>query len=78
MTKPLKVALYGENFASLLDDELSISATGPECLAALANRLVREGHGDKILTLLRGGSRVGQISVADAATNGTTITTKEQ
>ena len=48
MTKPLKIVLYGTQLATLLDDEVSISASGPECLHALAKKLVRAGHGNQM------------------------------
>ena len=70
-TRPLRVILFGQQFCALDDAELmGISASGPACLATLAQRLLQSGHApQQTLSLHRGGQHIGRVSLAAAANN---------
>ena len=55
-TRPLRVILFGQQFCALDDAELmGISASGPNCLQTMAQRLLQSGYAPKqTLSLHRG------------------------
>ena len=66
--RPLRVILFGGNFAALDDAELmGISASGPGCLRALAETLSHMGHADRQIAVYRAGVCIGRQLVRDAA-----------
>jgi hypothetical protein len=70
-TRPLRIILFGSQFAAVDDSEaMGFSASGPSCLATLAQRLLQSGYApQQTLSLHRGGQHIGRVSLAAAANN---------
>ena len=61
-TRPLRIILFGSQFAAVDDSEaMGFSASGPSCLATLAQRLLQSGYApQQTLSLHRGGQHIGR------------------
>jgi hypothetical protein len=74
---PIKVALYGDNFAAVTSPRIAISASGPGCLRTVANQLLNAGFdAASRIEIFRAGDRtVGSVALVDAATGATKLET---
>jgi hypothetical protein len=65
--RPVQITLFGKMFATV-DEAMGLSATGPGCIRAVAERLLQAGYGpDRRLELWRGNERVGSTTIAAAS-----------
>jgi hypothetical protein len=65
---PLRVNLFGEQFAAVDDPGIMASASGPRCLPTLASRLLQAGFdSERKMTLFRAGERIGSTTIGQAA-----------
>jgi hypothetical protein len=63
---PIRVFQFGKHFVSA--EGGALIATGPECLATLARKLLALGHSpDQELDVERGGDHIARLSLRDAA-----------
>jgi hypothetical protein len=64
---PLRVPLFGLQFAAV-DNAEGLSASGPQCLATLAKRLLQAGFDpERQMLLFRANRRVGSTTIAAAS-----------
>jgi hypothetical protein len=65
---PLRVNLFGEQFAAVDDPGIMASASGPRCLPTLAARLLQAGFdSERKMILFRAGERIGSTTIAAAS-----------
>jgi hypothetical protein len=64
----IRVFMYSDNFVSIDGGDLSMSASGPGCLAVAARKMLAVGFSpNRELDLIRGGDHVERVLLRDAA-----------
>jgi len=67
---PIRVALYGDQYAAVTSPRVAISATGRDCLRTLAGQLLAAGFDpERKLDLYRAGERIGGLALRRGLSN---------